>query len=599
MPSIETRTVKARVETMRRKMVAPRVFLFNLKVSEWKRADDGISPVLHRVYIRDQRLFNSRTGASFIRSENDAALFDEEAKLADEIVDWPISINVVPNEEGESFDRIVWDMDTPSWLVSAGVRSGKSEHGAAFLSVRAFYRGGHKRKFWIVMNSVSNAHDMMEKFLRYIPSEFVVSHPENIQQRVQDIVLLDGSIIKLRHTMQSKQGNLFKGSDVWGVWWSEFGSGVNDKNYTAVRSRRMDHKANLYLEGTAELNPLVRERIYLPALEEKRKDARRSELLSRNNLNPEESAELSSLRGLVLGVRLFIYASKLNPFIDPNEIEREYQEALKTNPAEADRQYKGLFIGDRNLLFKTTFDRAENCFVVDDDRLHQICGVLGLDDITDKITPRFFGAPYKWVIGCDVNKQPHSLIFCKILGKFGKPETYRLYVHQEHRYWGKSTMQVAQELTTFEGGRYKGAAIAIDCAAFYKNQPIAHRAGTDKAPGQFFNEQGFCCRPVYRAFGRTDHPDIRESTAHVQTMFARRSIIINPRFAQHLIKAIEMCEDDGQNRPYKVSNTFTDREIVGMIDCLRYTVHALFVLTPNRPPVSDADMAKINALLAM
>lgn len=518
--------------------------------------------------MHDELIINTIKGARFYKSKLKKTSYKNFEKKAEIAHSYDLVIRVADwsdVDRGYGPHDILFDFDTKTFAVSGGNRSGKSQTGVNWLAIRWFYMGGPGAMFWAIAPEMRQAHILLRKLVTgeysgrknpaVFPEGLVISYPEHERSLDQHIHMIDGSKIWLGHA--KKPGHL-KGQSVTAVLWTEVAECKNDSTYTIVKMRTADTKGQVYLDSTPEPRHWMKDQVIDAALEEE---------IKIKKLKLDDICD-----NFIRTVKTLSMSSADNPWVDRKEIDR-LRASIK-NPQQARREVDGEWCSNKDTIYGDVWDGINNVTDMDDPDL----SLIGLRDITRQASRGFFGgAGHDWIIGADVNKNPHTFVICKVFGDIYKQETWGLLIYDVVRIWGSDTWGAAKELKYSNNGAYAGAGISIDASAFHKNQPEAHRGGRTSAPGTYFNQFGFNCRPCGKGpNGKPKNPLIRESIVPVKSLMRDNKLIVNATRCEKLIKAIEEQEDAGDGTPIKMSNTYTDREIASYLDALRYAIWGQF-----------------------
>lgn len=599
MPSIETRTKKARIDAMLRKAAVPvlthvrLIALHHIRSNGKKKCTCGCNSfeaICIKREIIDEKIFDANTGESAFKSACKKKDFEEAAAECGQHLDWNLTVSAVKNQYGISPADLIFDSEATQILASAGVRSGKSESGAMWLAAKIFKHGGPGKVFWIIAPKRNRTHTMMMKFLRVLPPEMLISRPMKVGQD-PTIRLFDGTQIGLWHCQRIDD---WKGESVQAAWWTEAGSVQDPTAHTTILTRLMDGKGSVWIEGTPEVDAMwMEEKLYDPAMQQNAAIERRKRLLEKVGLTADEQLELEKLANVKPNIKILKISTSLNPWMNLNVIEdiRAQAAAGGANAGEIARQFDGEFRGDREKLFDRFWSKIENVVELSSDNLSVDLGrakdILQGDDITRRVSRGFFGKEHDWVIGMDANARPQTAVICKIFGKVEDVDSYSLLVYETLRWWDHTAWQAAQELKRYKQGLYSGAGIAIDISAVHGNQSYSIALGQGAPAATRFKEAGFNTIGVFRSFKyRKSAPFEKESMVTVQNLMEKRDgkrrLLVNNIWANPVVRAIEGAEDTGKNTVYAKPHTWGDAHVKAIIDCLRYLSWALFILGQGR-----------------
>lgn len=523
-----------------------------------------LAKIVNRVEV-GELLIDVGKKSRVLRTDENSASFDEIANRAHR-VDLPIRCSRYEDPESHVTPvDTLFDFETKTTSVSGGNRSGKSTLGVNWFAIRWLFRGGKNRLFRLMGPELKQAHILKSKLVDgenltppVLPPELVISAPQSEKSGDQTIYLVDGSEIQLKH---AKIAGHLKGVSVVDILWTEVTECLHEEAYVISVARTVDTGGQLFLDSTPKAGHWMKDSVIDIAHEQR-------EALKRGEINK-------------LTIKTMSMSSLKNPWVSREEMILARAVAAKTGEQIARREFDGEWVGDNATIFGDIWDGSIH--IVDMPVNEPDLGIFGLRDITKQASRKWFrGSGHDWVIGVDVNRNPHTAVVCKIFGNIHDPKTWGLYIHDEVRTWDTDAYGAAKHLSRSRGGMYKGGGVAIDANAAHPNQHAAHTNGRATTPVKDYKRLGFNARPpTYTSKnGKAKNPDVLDSTAVVRHLMRER-VYGRPRFLVNsictgTIKAIEQQEDRGDGRPVKESNTYSDREIAAFTDSIRYLAWPIF-----------------------
>lgn len=486
----------------------------------------------------------------------------------------------IDQESRISEEEILFDFTTKTFVLGGANRSGKTQLAVNWLALRWFLRGADEALFRIYAPLLKQAHIGMKKLIRgdvntapLIPAELVTSSPRTIRDDDQAIRLIDGSAIELMHARSAAH---IKGEAVVDSIWLEATECPNDEVYPVVQARHVSTHGQLILDSTPKRGHWM-----IDHVENARKDFQAHLKAVRDGKPPPP-----------LITRAVSKPIEANPWNDPEEIKRQREAIEKVDPIMARREFGGEWIGRYELMFAGTegaWDGEKNTVDLWEPDVRLID--QNLRDVTESASRVFWGGVgHQWIVGIDVNVNPHTAVICKLFEHIAHPGIRGLLVYDELRSWGVGTYEAARQLSLHgqdEPGVYRGAGVAIDANAAHDNQHVAHSKGRPFTGVQDYERFGFNVRTNLSAKGKPQNPALPDSTALLRHLMRSwvgpsgrpvRRLLVNAAKAPRTIKAVESQQDHGNGMPIKmnVSGTAADREIYALTDSLRYLTWPVF-----------------------
>lgn len=573
MPRAATRTRRAEIEEISAwasapawYVVRPRVLLHARREKEGPRCPCCQSPLAH---ITSEQaitplLIRTSDGARHRRDDPriDTDVFDALAERA-HFIDFPLRVADIRDAERDvSPLEMLWDFDSVAHIVAGGNRSGKSGFAThAWLPLRWLYRGGKNRLFRIMAPELGQTHLLKEKMFvgegetpPSFPPELITRVPEHERSQDQHVRLIDGSSFHLTHTKSSSH---LKGVSIEAQIGTE-ACEIRDESVWHVSVARTDTGGQTLFESTPVkshwLEPIV---------------------LDAERTKPSDD-------GTRRAARVMCMRSVDNPWKDPKDVLARREAAMKVDPILARREFDGEWVGNDKSMFLDVWRPDEHVIELPSGPHRPRLRDYGLIDVTEAASRAFFGARHRheWVIGVDVNRNPHTAVVCKIYARQGDehkdPKTWGVLVYDEVRTSGDAH-DAARALYEAQGGMYRNAGICIDAKSAESRHAAHTGVNSAMTPKKSYEKFGFNVRPnKHPKTGKPWNPFVRDSTALVKLLMREDHFLINSTNAPGTIQAIELQEDRGDGKPVKVSNTFSDSQIAAFTDSLRYITWPIF-----------------------
>tara|TARA_Y100000310_G_scaffold339617_1_gene432844 strand:- start:5783 stop:7375 length:1593 start_codon:yes stop_codon:yes gene_type:complete len=515
-------------------------------------------------------ILDIRNGKRYRRSQlQDKEGFDRLAAECDVTVAMPLRVPDWVDEEGYGPLDMLLDTTCRQRMLEGGNRGGKTSHSANMAAYDWLLYGGPGAEFALLAPEMKQAHLIKKKLFEgettnrfnppIIPDALWLAIPEKERQEDQCCHMVDGSNFWITH---AKQAGHLKGRAWVRAYWTEAYECMHSEVHTVARARLVDAAGILTLDSTPgrDLKHWLKTGVV---------DVANAEKHLAMHAKPTDPP-------VPRLTRILNFSSMRNPWICPDEMALARADAAKRDPQAARREFDGEWCSDFATLFGDVWDGS---FHVRDIPAGGLAAI-GLTDITKAASRKFFkGTGHDWIVGCDVNHAPTAFNMCKIFGDIDDESTWGIAVLDEHWVWNEGPTGAGKQLARIKDRRYAGAGISIDATAAHKNSRAGHKNGRTGTPALEFRSLGFNCRPCNTSSrtGKHSNPDVQDSTNLVKWLLRARPhrLIVNSTCVR-TIRAIESQEDRGDGRPPKVSNSYTDREINNVVECLRYISWPLF-----------------------
>ena len=523
----------------------------------------------------------------------DVALWDKHAEIADERIDLPIRVSEVSMP-------LVLDTKHQIILASGASRSSKTQTGCYWSLRQWMLRGGWSKIGAFVGFEVEQAHILKDKFCIGEGEEnppvcdprLILSFPPKLRSVDKNIHMLDGTRIRLVHT-KGDGGNIAGRSYAW--WqWTEAAKTKHGGNYAQLRGRIVSSRGQGYIDAVPEAAHWLKTAVVEP-FEEEQEQIRDDIAAGREP--PKQTMQVTSL------------AAVDNPWNDPEQAEALIRDLVRLDPRVADRYARGLWTGDANKTFGEYYDAVRHTFELESwDVAH-----LGMADVTGAASQRWFYEEHDWLVGVDVNANPHSAVVCKLgvpMEKLGpvrrgalthkqrqaamNPDNWVLVCFDFIQVWNKDSEEAARFLATVHDGRFAGAGVVIDASSCYRghNAGGAANAKKNSTPRISYEDMGFEVEPPDKTTSKDPQrgdlpksPTRFDSAIVVRRLLRHGQILFNKFRCRKLIKAVrdQDSEPDGIT-PVRASGTAMDRHIISGTDVLRYVAWPFFKLDERDVP---------------
>lgn len=436
-------------------------------------------------------------------------------------------------------------------MLSGGSRAGKTTTSENWLLMRVLMRGGRRRRFWIVSQERQQSLEVANRMLfgdddgpPVLPMALVRSYPTSAQAKDPKIVLIDGTVVELKHTSKKTGGNL-KGKSVVDVLWDEAVETNSPAVYTVLVNRLTGSGGTMLMPTT----PLAGHFLKSMVVD-----------------NVERQLEDGSRTGNPLFAMHFL-RMRDNCWYPVKNIEDSYNAC--PDEATRRRECEGEWISAEGRLFKF-FDREKHMVYGPERSLAEI----GLVDVTAVAVRRLFAGdnPFmpglrapgsaKYIGGQDFNRTPMSVVVCQVEAMPladgrpapdpSDPACWRLWVFDVVQLRNTTTHQFAEHLGSVELARVMA-------------------------------EHGFDCRPChYSDKNKPQNPRVQARVQLMHKLFLEGRIRVHGRpTTAALVKALVEQQADANGEPVKESNTASDR-LSSTTDALSYLCWAMWQATPVR-----------------
>lgn len=454
----------------------------------------------------------------------------------------------------------------------------KTQTGVNWAARQWMLRGGEGTIAWFLGPELDRAWVLVEKFANgegdnppVCPPVLIRSRPSSKDAHHPAIEMIDGTEIQIRH-MGSGGKNLTARGIIFGLA-TEMATASSSMNFVRLRGRTVQSKGQIYLDVVPEPRNWVKPAILDAAVAER-----------------EEQMQ-SIARGetpFAATYRIVQLSQAINPWVDAEESEAFRRDVHRIDPRIAAREAGGEFVDDRD-QWLPMFDAARHTF--DPGRAEPLSS-LDLDDATEQASLRLFSAPHRYLVAVDVNARPHTALICKI----GVPREMR---HDHPGHWhlvavdllqlfGVDSLEAANELAAYRGGRYVGAGVIMDATSMLErhNSGGALNLRQNIIPHEAYRTAGFEVRGPARQQGdatRFANPSKFDSSLVVRAVFRDGRVHIDRSTCQPLIYAIrnQVTEEDGTT-PEKKPSTVQDRRVAAWTDALRYVMWPFFGMSPTQ-----------------
>lgn len=527
-------------------------------------------------------LFDRETGTRLRRTEANAAAFDELAAEAHKI-------EVPARCYGKQLP-VLLDRQHKIIGVFGGTQGGKSAVEAEWFFDQILERGGPGAIFlWVAPDAKQARQIGLGKLVKgertdraarpLIPAELIVSWPRHTQLDVP-LKLIDGSEIYFKHASETDASNL-KGIAAQAVVLDEGCAVRHEVNFDELLSRLTTTGGQLLTASTPVLGNFLEHRVY------------------KVGKSYEEIADGESTNIAIQNLTVFD-----NVWQSASNVE-EFSRSFGTDELRRKLQVYGEWVVVGVRLWRNWTDD------------HVVEGVgrdvthyYGLANITPVVATTFFRkttADLHFVGGQDFNLTPMNLavlqVGCHPKLDANDPQNWILFV-SDLIARDCDVVAWADWLRDVAGGRhgrglapdhYKGMAVAADASSGHANQ--ARNTGGVDPYIQTMRRAGFDCRPCNLTInGHPQNPPVPSRVTLLHRLMADRvalprevkipRLLVHGTYANELVESLRRQTATPDGRPFKVSNTKSDR-ISGPVDAASYGAWAL---------LSDVDRPKTRVL---
>lgn len=463
--------------------------------------------------------------------------------------------------------------------VFGGTQAGKSTVEAEWLWDQILERGGPGAIFWWVGPDAKQARAVgLGKLVKgertdrdarpIIPAELILSWPKSAHQDIP-LTLIDGTEVWFKHASETDASNL-KAIPVQAIVLDEGCAVRHEVNWDELLSRLTTTGGQLLTASTPVLGNFLKARVY---------DVGKTY---------EEIAAGAETNTAIANITVFD-----NVWQSPANV-AEYVKSFGTDTLRLRLQAYGEWVTVGQRLWRN-FDKKIHVV----EGASRTCESYGLVNITGKVAAGFFRGSVanlrEHVGGQDFNLYPMNLAVVQVGCPKGlddtKPENWVLFVEDLVSREG-DIVQWSEWLRDVAGGRhgraqtpdhYRGLAIAADASKGHANKGPQH--GEDPYIRQM-NRAGFDCRPchVSQTTGRPLNPTVPQRVTMMHRLMSDRvrcpdgreipRFLVHGTYAAELVRSLELQTATEDGRPFKISNTWSDR-ISGPTDACGYIAWAL------------------------
>lgn len=456
----------------------------------------------------------------------------------------------------------------------------KTQTGCYWAARQWMLRGGAGTIAWLLGPELDRAFVLVEKLFdgepgnpAVFPPELVLSRPTSTRDVDPHALMLDRSILQVKHTGSSGK-NLTARNVVWWLW-TEAATTADVKNYVRLRGRIVQSKGQGYLDAVPEprnwIKPALIDAAQGEADEAARADARGEPF--------RRSIKLRSLSAMG------------NPWVDEQEAREFMRDLQAIDPRIAAREGGGEWTGDADLLFSLDSSTVSYDFGPTD--ASSALERLGLEDCTEQASLRWFARPHSWICAVDVNAFPHTVLIGKLAVPLKSsprvPRNWHAVFMDALQLWGVDSAEAAKGLLEFRAGRYRGAGVLLDATSTLANHNAAGTLNARKRiiPRLAFADAGFEVRGPKWGPSRRDkprefaNPDRVDGSEVCRMMLRDERVHIDRQTCGDFIFALRNQESDPDGfTPVKHPNTNQDRFVASFVECFRYWAWPFFSIDP-------------------
>lgn len=519
--------------------------------------------------VIDELALDISSGSRKLRSE--AAVVDDfdDAAAGMKRVDLPIRISDYYDAETEqSLEDVLMDRESVCTLITGGNQSGKTAFGThAWMPLRWLWLGGPESRFRLMgYDYERHVWTLARKMFigeggdeHSIPSELIVDGPTSSSSKNRFFRLIDGSFAEL---IVARDGDRLKSVKVAATQWTETTATKDVEAFPVAVARHITTRGQLLCDSTPKRGHFI---------EQAAKGEVEIKGLPKTARRPFNRAMMFS---------------SSNPWSDPDEVAVARATAAAIDPVKARQEFDGAWISGNPTIYADVWKPADMILDMPKEAKPDL-ERWGLIDCTTKAVRQSkiwrgkSAKRHNWVIGVDVNYNPHTALPMKIVARKGTdpddPANWGVLVYDEIRSWACDAYQAADNLHKAQGGIYRDGAISIDAAAHHQNQHFRHTGGRGTTPILDYERWGFTVAPPLGVKkGKAQAPGIELSISAAKHVMRARPFYVNGTLCKGTIKAFETQEDDGTGKPVKVSNAYSDREQASYMDSFRYGIVAVF-----------------------
>lgn len=449
-------------------------------------------------------------------------------------------------------------------------------HTGGYWALRSWgLRGGQGEIAWFVGPELDRAMVLVEKWAigegdnpPICPPDLMRSWPKSVADlRVNPLIeMIDGTQIQVKHTQ--RQGKNLTARGVTFVWWTEAATTNSVMDFVRLRGRGVQKRGQIYVDAVPEAHNWVQTAIVEAAAAE-----------------AEELANGADYRTTYNVVRL---SQEGNPWVDLEEAIAFRRDLDRIDPRIAAREAGGEFVPDTELLLGDVFDAARHTVSPPDGI--DVLSHLGLEDITEQASLRWFVRSHRYIIALDVNANPHTALIGKIAVRKGStpfvPGNWIGVWTDCLQVWKSDSDVASQRLTEYRNGEYTGAGLIMDATSMLARHNAGGQLNAKRRirPREVYEAKGFEVRGPQRQKHRASdfcNPESAESASVVKDLFRHDRLFLDRRTCGPVIYALrnQLAEHDGIT-PKRASNTASDRHVVAFTDVGRYWAWPFFGIAP-------------------
>ncbi|MGL5912282.1 MAG: hypothetical protein ACRCZP_19915 [Phycicoccus sp.] len=400
------------------------------------------------------------------------------------------------------------------------------------------------------------------------PPELIRHKPSSRQDKDPCIEMIDGTVIQIKHMGVSGK-NLTARGIIFGLA-TEMATATSSMNFVRLRGRTVQSKGQIYLDAVPEPRNWVRTAILDAAIAEAEERA--------TAISKGQPANDATYRVVQL-------SQALNPWVDEDESAAFMRDLKRIDPRMAAREAGGEWMDDRDSWipdFNTTRHTHDPCGA-------DLLESLGFDDCTPLASYSWFSEHKPQIIPVDINARPHTALVLKVGVRKGEradiPANWHVFAIDCLQVYGVDSLQAANELSEYRGGRYAKAGVIMDATSMLErhNAGGALNAKINMIPLDAYRRAGFeVMGPMRQKHdpSRFADPSKLDSSLICRALFRANRVHIDLAECQPFIFALrnQMTEPDGIT-PDKQSNTVQDRKVASFTDVFRYGVYPFFSLS--------------------
>ncbi|WP_434417787.1 terminase large subunit domain-containing protein [Nannocystis pusilla] len=522
-------------------------------------------------------LIDRETGIRVRREHMPPDVWDEIAVEA-ELVDVPLRVGAGQVDLLRSEDRNIF--------ATGGNRSGKTLTGLVWLARQWLLHGGRERRFWLIGPKIDDAFNVWKKLFTgdapVLPLDLAVRYPATAASRNLETVMVDGSIIDLKHMQQPDGGNLKSHPIVAGLC-DEAAHMPSEDCYVALMGRTLDLKGRLWFASTARPAHFLKAKIIDPCLVP-------------STAEHKHIARVWTTRSLSLFT---------NPWLDPIDTARKVGSMGREDPS-VRRDVFGEWVSNQGPLWME-FDQTKHV-IRNECRALEEWAEWARHDITPTVARRIFGqvnphyrglraSNHRYIGGMDVNKHPLSTVVLQVACDSSDPtnrDKWTVFVWDIIYTKHGNALKQADALGSHSFARVRRAAAAgselagigiVTDATAVTRDPTSHSyAGDPRGLAELFGKAGYDVRPPeYSHNHRPVNPAVADTYRLIHRLFREGRLFVHERCVP-LIESLLEQEDSGDGTtPIKVSHTRSDI-LSSPVDALRYACWAIFYRPEVKAP---------------